>query len=88
MHPLIRFVGAFLLAYFVSRITLWVTRAGFGPRQRSLVVPVGHALALLVIAGFLWIIRSPVGAFSPRALFPCVIAQFLWLIIDRTRKIR
>lgn len=87
MHPLIRFVGAFLLAYFVSRVTLRLALMGIGPRHRSLVVPIAHTSAFVLIAGLLWIIRSPVGAFSLRTLFASVIAQTAWLMIDSARKV-
>ena len=87
MHPLIRFVGAFVLAYFVSRITLRLALAGIGPRYRSLVVPMAHALALVLIAGLVWVMRSHAHAFSPRSLFGSILAQMLWLTIDSARKV-
>ncbi len=83
MQTLTHFVGALILAYFISRVLLVVPLAT--RRITGLVLVHGITLGLclaLVIA-----IRAPMQAFAVQQLGELFAAQGFWLLFDLLRKV-
>lgn len=82
MYIILRIVGALLLAYFASRLTLRLPNSS--RRFRALIR--AHALAFAVSATLIAVARFPLGVFSVRQLGILLAAQVTWLSIDQLRR--
>lgn len=82
MYIILRVIGALLLAYFASRITLRLPNNS--RRMRALIR--AHALAFGVSAGLIAIARLPLEVFSVRQLGILLAAQITWLSVDQLRR--
>lgn len=82
MYIVLRIVGALLLAYFASRLTL---RLPNGSRRfRSLIR--AHSQAFAISVAIIAVARVPLGVFSVRQLGILLAAQITWLSIDQLRR--
>lgn len=81
MQIILRIVGAVLLAYFVSRLTLRLPN----PLKRFPALMLAHLLAFAINALIIMALRSPLNVFAPRQTLILLFAQIAWLLIDQMR---
>lgn len=79
MNVILRIVGALILTYLISRITLRLPI--FAKRTWGLVL--AHIVALGAAAAIIAAIRAPAGAFSPLQLIVYAAAQVCWFLFDK-----
>lgn len=77
----LQFVGALLLTFFISRITVRLPLPSHEMRR----LLIAHAIAFVLAGALIMFVRGPHGHFSPLALAPVLAMQFVWLLIDRAR---
>ncbi len=78
---MLRFIGALIITYFVSRL---LRRLGLKhPPAAKLIA--AHVLSLVLISLGVIALRQPIDAFDPGQLWVYVLAQVLWLLADATR---
>lgn len=82
MQILIHFIGALLIAYLVSRLTLRLRLAS--TPWRSLLA--SHALALVSGLVGLAVVKQPLHAFGPLQGAQMLAAQTLCLLLDVIRR--
>lgn len=82
MYIILRIVGALLLAYFVSRITL---RFPYQSRRFRALMQ-AHGLAFVLCTVVVVAARMPLGVFSVRQLGVLLAAQITWLSVDQLRR--
>ncbi len=80
----LKLIGALILTYLVSRLTL---RLHLSERRLNALV-LAHALALALLALLLMALRVPQAVFRLGQLAPYAPAQFLWLCLDGVRRVR
>jgi len=76
-----RFLGALLITYFVSRL---LRRLGLAHPPLARLVA-AHGLSFVLIAVLVIALRYPIGAFAPGQLAVYAAAQLLWLLLDGFR---
>ena len=76
-----RFLGALIVTYFVSRLTLRLPN----PLGTPWGILLSHAIALIVIAAGVGILHSAAGAFSFEILMVYFSPQVLWCLLDLLR---
>lgn len=77
-------LGAVLLTYFVSRLTLRLPL----PLGRMAGTVLAHALALLAILGAVFAVRAGAGAFVLDQTLIYLSPQVLWCLLDLLREHR
>lgn len=82
MQILIHFIGALLIAYWVSRLTLRLRLAA--TPWRSLLA--SHALALVVALAALAVVKLPLHAFGLLQGAQMLAGQSLCLLLDAIRR--
>lgn len=79
-----KLLGAWLLAYFVSRATMRLPL----PLGRNWRIFAAHGLSLTAVILLIAVVRSPVEAFSGDVLMVCLAPQIFWWLFDLLRKHR
>lgn len=79
-----KLLGAMLLAYFVSRVTLRLP-IPLGQNWRILSA---HGLSLIAIIALIAVVRNPVEPVSGDTLMVCLAPQVFWWLFDLLRKHR
>lgn len=77
-----KFLGAMILTYFVSRLTLRLP----SPFGKSWGILLAHAIALGIIAAFVVTWRNAAGAFAADQLLVYLSPQVMWCILDLLRE--
>lgn len=77
-----RILGALIVTYFVSRLTLRLPVS----LTQSWGILLCHAIALVVIAAGVSILQSVAGAFSLEHLMVYLSPQVLWCLLDLLRE--
>ena len=85
MNPMHLF-GAWVAAYFVSRLTLWLLRSW--NTQSWLRIGTAHALSWLGIAIVVGYLKAYSGPFSFGAGLIYLAPQLFWAVTDMTRRTR
>lgn len=81
MHPLVKLIGALLLAYFVSRVARRLPiRQGRSPG-----LLVAHSISFGVVVLAVAAIKVPQGQFTSQTLGGLLAAQLFWLVVDGAR---
>ena len=83
MQILIHFVGALILAYFVSRTILLLPLA----TRRITGLLLAHAITLGLCLAPVVVIRAAMQAFAVQQVGELVAAQGFWLLFDLLRKV-
>lgn len=82
MPIIMRIVGALLLAYFISRLTLRLPN----PSRRFKGLMYAHFLAWLGCCVIILLARLPLGVFAVRQTMILLAAQIFWLSVDQLRR--
>lgn len=77
-----KFLGATILTYFVSRLTLRLPN----PLGTPWGILLAHAIALAIIAAFVAAWRNAAGGFAAGQLLVYLSPQIMWCILDLLRK--
>jgi hypothetical protein len=83
MQILIHFVGALILAYFISRVILLLPLAV----RRIWGLLLAHAITLALCLALVAAARAPMQAFAVQQLGELLAAQGFWLLFDLLRKV-
>ena len=78
---MMRFIGALLLTYFVSRL---LRRLGLRPPSVAKLTA-AHVLSLAILALVVIALRAPADAYHFGQLWVYIIAQLIWLMVDYYR---
>jgi hypothetical protein len=76
-----KLLGALLLTYFVSRLTMRLP----SPLRGTRAVALAHGLAFAAIALLLFVLRGPSHAFDAEQMLVYVSPQVLWWLLDLLR---
>jgi hypothetical protein len=79
-----KLLGAWLLTYFVSRLTMRLPY----PFRQTLRIGLAHLLSLAAIILLVAVVRGPVAALSADLLMVCAAPQTFWWLFDLLRKHR
>lgn len=77
-----RILGALIVTYFVSRLTLRLPL----PLGKPWGILLSHAITLLMIAAGVGILHARAGAFSFEVLMVYLSPQVLWCLLDLLRE--